>query len=627
LKIFQKIPLLLLILLTWHLQPAGAQEYAGHLGYNPNLVNTQKPVLPAKKSTATATEPLSLPFFEDFTGYGVFPDSSKWTDYCVYINNTMGNKPRSRGVATFDALDWRGIPYDSFSNTNFRYADSLTSQPINLSFDVVNPGDSVYLSFFYQPQGNGFYPVSQDSLMLFLKTRFGGFVKVWSVEGTALKPFQQVMIPISDSIYFDSFFQFRFINIGALYWADAIWNIDYVRVGTGRTFDDTTLNDIGFTSTPSFLLNDYTSMPYRQFYGFSSGERASQYSVSLRNNYTSPQTANYAYTGTSLNSGTVLKTASFTSSTLAAGQTSQLLTPSYSSLITLNSVGNYAKVVFQNKHFIQSVSTADPAENDTVIRNQVFDNYLAYDDGTAEKSYYLDLYPTLPGRVAIEYHLNKPDTMRGMAIYFGRQVSFAFNKLFDIKIYSSLAGVNGAISDNVIYTQEQCTPGYNDTVNNFWVYKFDSPVPLPAGSFFAGTLQPAESASDSLYFGLDVNRIGSNHAYYNVLGSWVPSLISGAIMIRPILGLEVRGTGVEELNVRKNKWTLSPNPANDILNFEYEGDENMQYTICDMQGRKVKQGTVVNGGHVDISSFAPGMYFAQLVNGANTYAVQKFVKL
>jgi hypothetical protein len=262
-----------------------------------------------------------------------------------------------------------------------------------------------------------------------------------------------------------------------------------------------------------------------------------------------------------------------------------------------------------------------------VIKDQVFDNYLAYDDGSAEKSYYLDLYPTLPGRLAIEYHLNKPDTMQGMAIYFGRQLPFAFNKQFDIKVYSTLAGVNGAVADNVIYTQEMCSPGYADTVNHFWVYKFDQPVALPAGSFFAGTFQPAESGSDSLYFGLDVNRIGSNHAYYNVFSGWVPSLISGAIMIRPILGLPVPTTGVSELNTLNYSFSISPNPAGDLIRFDLGTDETLQYCICDMQGRKVKEGTVTNGSSTNIATLAPGLYLVHLSDGLRNHGTQKLTKL
>ncbi len=617
--------LLLCILASLHFS-VEAQEREGHLMFNPNLLNVVKLKLPVKKTTAAA-EPLSLPFFEDFTGTGIFPDSSRWADFCTYVNNTMGNKPISRGVVTFDALDWKGLPYDSFNNANFRYADSLTSQPINLSLDVVTPSDSVYLSFFYQPQGNGFYPLVQDSLMLFLKTRFGGYKKVWSVAGSTLKPFSQVMIPISDSLYFDSFFQFRFINIGALYWADAVWNVDYVRLGKNRNLFDTAVNDIGFTTQPTQFLNDYTSMPYRQFYGYSSAERAVQQTCGLRNNYDINQTTRHAYSGTVLKTGTILKSPTLTGITLNAKQTVQVNFPTYTSLITLSSAGNYGRVIFRNKYFIQSISTADPAENDTVVKDQVFDNYLAYDDGTAEKSYYLDLYPTLPGKLAIEYHLNKPDTMKGMAIYFGRQLPFAFNKQFDIKVYSSLAGVYGSPSDNVIYTEEACTPGYADTVNRFWIYKFSQSVPLPAGTFFAGTFQPAESGSDSLYFGLDVNRVGSNHAFYNVFSGWVPSLFSGAIMIRPLLGQDVAGTGMDDLSVSNTtNWRIYPNPANEQITIEIPSDERVTYSILNVQGQKILNGVTKRGQAISTIGLPSGLYFIRLADGVTTYGTQKFIK-
>ncbi len=617
--------LLLCILALLHFS-VEAQEREGHLLFNPNLLNVVKPKLPVKKTTAAA-EPLSLPFFEDFTGTGIFPDSSRWADFCTYVNNTMGNKPISRGVVTFDALDWKGLPYDSFNNANFRYADSLTSQPINLSLDVVTPSDSVYLSFFYQPQGNGFYPLGQDSLMLFLKTRFGGYKKVWSVAGSTLKPFSQVMIPISDSLYFDSFFQFRFINIGALYWADAIWNVDYVRLGKNRNLFDTAVNDIGFTTQPTQFLNDYTSMPYRQFYGYSSAERAVQQTCGLRNNYDINQTTSHAYSGTVLKTGTILKSPTLTGITLNAKQTVQVNFPTYTSLITLSSAGNYGRVVFRNKFFIQSISTADPVDNDTVVKDQIFDNYLAYDDGTAEKSYYLDLYPTLPGKLAIEYHLNKPDTMKGMAIYFGRQLPFAFNKQFDIKVYSSLGGIYGAPSDNVIYTEEACSPGYADTVNRFWIYKFSQSVPLPAGTFFAGTFQPAESGSDSLYFGLDVNRVGSNHAFYNVFSGWVPSLFSGAIMIRPLLGQDVTGTGIDDLSgSNTTNWRLFPNPANEQITIEIPSDERVSYSILNVQGQKLLDGVIKRGQAISTMGLPSGLYFVRLADGITTYGAQKFIK-
>lgn len=615
---------LLLIVVFYSTATVNAQEYAGHLNCNPALYAKKLPNLTAKKTTATA--PLSLPFFEDFTGYGLFPDSSKWTDYHVYVNNTMGARPVSRGVATFDALDWRGIPYDTFSNTNFRYADSLTSQPVNLSLNVVNPADSLYLSFFFQPQGNGFYPLPQDSLMLFLKTRFGGYIKVWSAMGSTLKPFKQIMIPIADSLYFDSFFQFRFINIAALYWADAVWNVDYIRLGTNRTIFDTAVNDVGFTSNPTFLLNDYTSMPYRQFFSFPVAERSSQYTCSLRNNYDFPQTITYGYTGTALNTNTLLKPNTWNTAPIPGLSTESLIYPAYSTLVPLISVGNYNQVIFQNKFFVRSISTSDPVENDTIISNQVFDNYLAYDDGTAEKSYYLNLYPTLPGKIAIEHHLNRPDTIRGMAIYFGRQVPFSFSKFFNINIYSQLEGVNGATTDNILYTQEFCTPGYTDTINQFWIYKFDQPLPMAAGTFFAGTFQPAESGADSLYFGLDVNRIGSNHAYFNVLSGWTPSLISGAIMMRPILGNSITGTQIEEVMRPELQCQLFPNPAQDYITLNLPSDANVNYSILDLTGRSLITGTTTRQKQIDISILMPGMYLIAISDNDHNNHTLKFIK-
>lgn len=606
---------------------AHAQEYEGHLNYNSALFNAtpaSSSGLFAKKTSAV--DPLPLPFFEDFTNASVFPDLTKWTNWNVYINNTMCFKPVSRGVATFDALDWRGIPYDSFSNTSFRYADSLTSQPINMSLNLIGPQDSVYFSFFYQPQGNGFYPLAQDSLMLYFRTKFGGYVKVWSSPGSSLQPFSQVMIPITDSLYFDSFFQFTFINKAALFWADAIWNVDYIRLGGARSSADTALRDIGFTSEPTSLLNDYTSIPYRQYVNNTTAEGATQYTCSLRNHYSTPISLSDALTASALPIGTLLKPAILSPVTVPARTTLPVTFSQYTTTIPLSSVGYYGKITFQNKFFVTSPGPDDPTGNDTVIRDQVFDNYLAYDDGSAEKSYYLSLYPTLPGRIAIEHHLNRADTMRGMAIYFGRQIPFAFNKGFNINVYRSLQGVNGAPSDQLIYTKEFCLPGYADTINNFWIYRFDEPVPLPAGIFFAGVFMPAESGSDSLYFGLDVNRIGGNHAYYNVLSSWVPSLISGAIMMRPLLGQAVTGTELPEVPAVKWNWSINPNPARDAVRITYEGDARASYTIVDIQGRTVSAGTVNRDMSIDISALAPGMYFARLVSGTTIYPTLKLIK-
>ena len=493
--------------------PACAQEHKGPLLCRAELLQHEAPPQPAQKKTTAA-----LPFFEDFTAYDLYPDHSRWVENQVCINNTMCVSPVSRGVATFDALNEKGLPWNPYSNAAYNFADSLTAQPIDLS--GYTPADSLYISFFYQPQGNGFYPLEGDSLFLFFRDRYGNYKRAWKVQGARVQPFIQVMVPVTDTLYFYNGFQFRFVNIAAFNYSDAIWNLDYVRMDAHRNMYDTAINEVAFSSDPTFLLNDYTSMPYRQFYANPSGERASHYTDSIRNQATA-QTITYHFSAKDVASGTVLQTVTGGTATLPDYSINALTHSAYTTTVTPSS--SYQKVVFENKYYIESTTTTGTLANDTIVKNQVFDNYLAYDDGTAEQSYYITLLPTLPGKISVEYHLNTPDTLQGMAIYFGRQVPSSAYKTFDIQIYSSLAGVNGASIDNLIYQQYNCDPGYPDTINHFWTYKFDTPVPLSTGTFYAGVFMPAESGDDSLYFGLDINRIGGNHAYYNVLASWTPS--------------------------------------------------------------------------------------------------------
>jgi len=594
-----------------------AQEHTAPLGYNPVIKEAAKKDI-SRFSKKTA---LSLPFFEDFTNYDVFPDNTKWIDHEAYVNNTMCVNPVSRGVATLDALNQYGTPYDSFYNTVQIYCDSLTTQRIDLS--TYTPADSIYLSFFFQPGGNGFYPLTDDSLILFFK-HDSDWVKVWSDTGSTVQPFRQVMIPVSDTAYLNDSFQFRFVNLAAFQFSGSTWNIDYIRMNTGRNLFDTAINDVAYTSNPTNILNDYTAMPYRQFLANKSGELTTQMSDSIRNNYDLPKTINYGYIARELSSGTLLGSGTGSTSIAGAGSVAQVGFPTYTTSTPIGGIDD--KVVFENKFYLQSLGSADSKPNDTCVRDQVFDNYLAYDDGTAEMSYYLNLSATLPGKVAIEYHLNQPDTLRGLAIYFGRQIPLALNKPFSIIIYKSLAGVNGAYFDTVLREQDFYFANYADTINHFYFYRLDTPVVLPRGIFYACSMQPAYSGSDSLYYGLDVNRRNGNHAYYNVLNSWVSSSVQGAIMIRPVLGQYMRGSDVGSLVRNDDKWSMWPNPATDNLHIDFSSGKKVTFEIVNIQGSKVMAGNVNAEQNINIAALAPGMYFIRLSFNGVSGTSQKFVK-
>jgi hypothetical protein len=592
-----------------------AQERVAPLDNNP-LLRQEQP------KAAFKTTALSLPFFDDFTTYGVFPDHTKWTDHTVYINNTMAVQPVSRGVATFDALNAKGGPYDSLNNNALVYADSLTSEQIDLS--VHTPGDSIYLSFFYQPQGRGFSPEAQDSLMLYMK-KSAGWTKVWDVAGSTLQAFKQVMVPVKDAAYFHGAFQFRFVNKASININDDIWNIDYVRLAANRNVNDTVIKDVATTEAPTSLLNDYTSMPYRQYTADPAKEipSGSQHSFRVRNSDNVARNITYGYTAREQLTNTSLFPGSSTATSIPPYSEQQYQFPVYN--ISYGAPGIYDRVVFENRYFASDATGIDPKANDTIIHNQIFDNYLAYDDGTAERSYFLNQSATLPASTAIEFHLNQPDTIRGVAIYFGRQVPLASNKFFSVTVHNDIA-VNGG-TDDLVYQQDLLFASYNDTVNHFWIYRFDTPVPMNAGTFFLGTLQPASSGSDSLYFGLDENRAGGNHLYVNYLNVWQPSIVGGALMIRPLLGQPVTPSAIKPVRQAEPNWTVYPNPAANFIRIRTDNNGPISFEVRDAQGRLIKAGMDAHASDIDISGVAPGIYFVRVSNGDGLSAPRKIIKL
>lgn len=590
-----------------------AQEYLGALHYRPAVEN-QQAVSPARATHKTTA--LSLPFFEDFTGTEFFPDTNKWVDRKVYINNSMGLNPISRGVATFDAIDSDGLPYEENFSTVLRYADSLTSQQIDLT--GYSPSDSLYLSFYYQPQGKGFEPQPQDSLMLYLR-KTSGWTRVWRVPGSFAKPFEQVMIPITQQSFFHAGFQFRFVNKASINNADDIWNIDYIRLDANRNINDTAITDVAFVDEPTFLLKDYTHMPYHQFLANVSKERAAQHSTSIHNIGTSGTNVNYGYTAKEVVSNTSLSTAN-SNVGLAADEEKTVTFPVYTNTVSAPPQNDY--VAFENKYWLQPNGSTGPVENDTIVRRQVFHNYYAYDDGSAEKSYYIKQYPALPGKLAIEYELTNADTLKGIAIYFGRQVPLAYRKLFSLTVYKNIA-YNGGI-DDLLLQEDFLVPAYLQQ-HQFYYYRFKTPVVLQPGKFYIGTIQPALSSSDSLYFGFDQDIDASSHTFYSILNQWKQSSIQGSVMIRPLFGL-VWPTGEHAvLKSAEKDWDVYPNPATDLIRLSLNKNEATPYRITDMAGRVVLSGVVKGNEVINVSNISKGVYLLHV--GDEGQQPQKLIKL
>ena len=151
-----------------------AQEIVTGLSFNEAVSREAVRITEQEKPAGfnqEAAVAITLPFFDDFSTSHIFPDKSKWQDRAVFVNQDFAYFPTNIGAATFDALDSTGKIYANADWVPFE-ADVLTTNAIRLDsiFDPVvralSPADSLYLSFFYQPQGYGRKPEAWDTLIL-----------------------------------------------------------------------------------------------------------------------------------------------------------------------------------------------------------------------------------------------------------------------------------------------------------------------------------------------------------------------------------------------------------------------------------------------------------------------------
>ena len=154
---------------------SSGQEHLSGLFTNPVIkqaIKDQAPPIHRSSDALTFPKAIHLPFFEDFHTDIIFPDTALFTDMDVFVNDDFAYHSVNVGVATLDAIDETGNIYPDGSMFPF-IADYLTSKPIRLD-TLYLPGetraitiaDSVYFSFYYQPQGRGNQPEAHDSLIL-----------------------------------------------------------------------------------------------------------------------------------------------------------------------------------------------------------------------------------------------------------------------------------------------------------------------------------------------------------------------------------------------------------------------------------------------------------------------------
>ena len=601
-----------------------------------------------------------IPFLDDFSTTLTYPDRDNWEDKQAFVNRSFAVNPITLGVATLDGLDEFGQPYQASQNLVDGPADSLTSNPFCLGEIVLADGDSMYLSFLFQPEGISDNPNQKDSLFVDVKDSNNDWHNIWSINGTDPSldtlNFHQVILALADdtastndaTFFFDGF-QFRFRNTATITGLNDPWHIDYVSLDTNiPPSTPNNYNDLAFVYDIAPLLQRYSAMPWDQFYNYQDTEFIYSIRFSYRINSNDP--------GTSVNLGwdiyELCDSIPIESDSLPGNiPGGQLGETNYFSLglsdatlpdLKADKDEDEDVIVRCDLNLLNTNDSHEP--NDVLFYNQIFSNYFAYDDGTAERAYGL---LGAESQLAIEYELNKPTELVGVQIYFTHIVGDVGLNTFSIKAWSAIDNLTDgefAREDTLIASKEGLTPLYTGVVGGFATYLFDEAVPID-GTFFIGMEQ---DQAEILNIGLDVNNVTQDtcfiigdtciasysHIYaegktfYNSSSVWLESTVAGAVMIRPIVaGKDVWATGLDDL--QKEKWSVNiyPNPAN--THFEINAvnlPQNYNIQIFDNIGREISRFTGAPR-LIDINDLSVGMYILKFTDEqGQTLTTEKLIK-
>lgn len=580
-----------------------AQEVIIPLGSNKVIEEyVQQNPLAKRKPSVSIASVLSVPFSDDFSKPGVYPDPFLWIDSNAFINSTFGFQPISIGVATLDGIDNMGRPYDSLSGTT-RICDYLTSVQIDLNFPVA---DSIYLSFFYQPQGLGDEPESGDSLVLEFLNSNGNWDYVWSVDGKPKTAFEQKFIKITDAAYLYNGFQFRFLNYATPNGNRDHWHLDYVRLDRNRTFGDG-IQDITMIHPQQSWLKDYQAMPWSHYKSLPSPVTAMIDTVTdtiFNINY-SLTTVNHAPRCVD-ESGNIILTQPLTSQNIATAS-SVVFTKSLNGFFFPVSPSESASFLIKN--YITSSGTIN-SYNDTAFYLQRFKNYYSHDDGTAELAYGI---AEIGAKGAYKFENLKADTLLGMQIYFNPVGDQVHSKLFQMCFWKSI-GYNGG-TENLVYKMINLKPANRDSINGFVTYYFDTALAVSKGDFYVGWMQ---NDATLLGVGIDKNTDSNSNMFYYASGSWHKSSVQGSWMIRPVFGERIT-LGMDDLVLSNRQINVFPNPSKGIIHIETEKQKlgNLSVEIIDLYGRIVLNGKLQDG-KVDVSFLNDGLYILRVNDDGST---------
>ncbi|MBN1650718.1 MAG: T9SS type A sorting domain-containing protein [Bacteroidales bacterium] len=596
-----------------------AQEQLRGLSINPNVQKQS-----VYKSTLETA--LFLPFFDDFKQDNAAPNPALWANGYAFVNTGFQKFPTNIGVATLDALDENGEIYARANSFSF-IADSLTSNAIRLDSlaDEKRPiysADSLYLSFYYQPQGKGNAPESSDSLVLeFYSGRDKLWYPVWSDQGMPLDSFyvqnqtycKQVLIPITDSArFYHPNFKFRFYNYASL--ASSVqsswqsnadqWNIDFVKLDIGRSRFDIYSDQLVFVNPPPSFLKQYRQMPYNQYKNDPTNAMADTlHSIYISNLSANSYAVNYQYSiSNQFMQDSIYSAPSAYINPFIIDGYSDFQPFKDPKVVSFFSLYDQEAMEYTITHSIKTLETKNGNRiGDTLIQKQFFGDCFAYDDGSAEAGYGLS---KSGNSAALHFKLNTSDTLTQVQFYFNP--TFIRNTdYFYLKVWES-------IDPEVILYEKlvQVTP--STSVNGFVTYTLDDLV-LVSNSFFVGFTQTSDK---NLNIGFDLSYAPEESLFFNAGNGWESSIFEGALMIRPVFAHSAFSENIPA-DDSANTLHIFPNPLKyGQLNIQIKDGINYAIHIYTLLGKLVYNSDYQE--QINIDFLKEGLYILRLENKMNS---------
>ena len=541
--------------------------------------------------------------------------SQIWLSNSACHNYRYAVDPWSLGVVTFDGVDSTGYPYEFGSQTAQGGADTLVSKPVNL-FGTNN----VFLQFLYQAQGHGNMPETEDSLIVDLFLVDSNQWYTWWYASTPytsnLWDTAYIAIPVN---FLDNGFQFRIRNKASLSGALDHWHIDYVSLFENPLLVPQEFKDLAISYPLNTLLDDYTSVPWDHYtnlatpndqmadtsflYVWNSDVDATnvgtdmyleiKYDGTVQGNYNLPNPAAIPPQWPTPNWELGMSGFPFFTSTLHT---------------FFDAPGNDTMAVFDvkiNAHAAVAASNVYDV-NDTTYMQQVFKNYYAYDDGSAEAAYGIQ---GSNAKLAYEFNTYEDDTLTGILFHFVPSVNDVSSNVMLLTVWEDDNGKPG----NVLYQDDFFLPHYPEyggSKNEFRYYEFVNPSypsSIPVGTKFYVGWEQIDNIS--LNIGMDRNIINNDKIFYNVGGNWIQSSQPGSLMIRPVFSTAINHTLSVEDEREAYNISMYPNPAQ--TNVFFSGlSGNYSINIYDLSGRVVR--SEFDMSSIDISELQGGVYIVDI---------------